>query len=374
MSKELQGELRVELPMSIRKKLEEVAKNMKLSKEKFEKLKREVEEEYLRCSFEPGEAVGIVAAQSISEPSTQMTMRTYHVAGGLGVKVTLGLPRLIEIFDARKEPKTKSMTIYMKSDYNTAEKAREFAERIIERKVWYFAKGVSVDLSTGSIEVELEDMRRAPTIAKAIKDAIKGVRVRITKNSIVVSPTGSFEVRDLQKLKRRVMELSVSGVKGIENAIIRREGKDWIIETIGSNLEEILKMKEVDEKRTLSNDLHEVYRILGIEAARNLIVSEVMKTLQQQALDVDIRHVMLVADIMTVDGIVKPIGRYGVAGSKKSVLARAAFEETIKHLIRASVKHEEDELKGIFENVMINQVIPSGTGMFDLVARKEKDK
>ena len=144
MSKELQGELRVELPMSIRKKLEEVAKNMKLSKEKFEKLKREVEEEYLRCSFEPGEAVGIVAAQSISEPSTQMTMRTYHVAGGLGVKVTLGLPRLIEIFDARKEPKTKSMTIYMKSDYNTAEKAREFAERIIERKVWYFEKGIGL--------------------------------------------------------------------------------------------------------------------------------------------------------------------------------------------------------------------------------------
>jgi len=229
-------------------------------------------------------------------------------------------------------------------------------------------------LSKGSIEVELMAMRRDYTIAKAIKDAIKGVRVRVTKNSIVVSPTGSFEVRDLQKLKRRVMELSVSGIKGIENAIIRREGKDWIIETIGSNLEEILKMKEVDEKRTLSNDLHEVYRILGIEAARNLIVSEVMKTLQQQALDVDIRHVMLVADIMTVDGIVKPIGRYGVAGSKKSVLARAAFEETIKHLIKASVKHEEDELKGIFENVMINQVIPSGTGMFDLVARKEKDK
>ena len=137
----------------------------------------------------------------------------------------------------------------------------------------------------------------------------------------------------------------------------------------------ILEREEVDTTRTISNDIHEVASVLGIEAARNLIIKEVTKTLEEQGLDVDIRHVILVADMMTVDGVVKPIGRYGVAGAKGSVLARANFEETIKHLTQAAILGEVDTLESTVENVMINQVVPIGTGMVELVySPKKKEK
>jgi DNA-directed RNA polymerase subunit A" len=139
-------------------------------------------------------------------------------------------------------------------------------------------------------------------------------------------------------------------------------------------LEKILLEKKVDERRTYSNNIHETAKILGIEAARNVIINEAIKTMQEQALDIDVRYILLVGDIMTFSGEVSSIGRYGVAGSKTSILARAAFEETIKHLVRASIRNEADNLQGIFENVMIGQVVPSGTGMFDLVAKFEEEK
>jgi len=113
---------------------------------------------------------------------------------------------------------------------------------------------------------------------------------------------------------------------------------------------------------------------LGIEAARNLIIKEAIKTLQEQGLDVDARHIILVADIMTSTGKIQSIGRYGVAGAQTSILARAAFEETVKHLVKASIRNEVDEFKGIFENVMIGQVIPAGTGMLELIASLEEEK
>lgn len=373
----MQKKLRVEyleLPKVVEESIENIAKKRKMKKEEIEKIRNETKKEYLKNVFEPGEAVGIIAAQSISEPTTQMTMRTYHIAGAVGVKVTQGLPRLIEIFDAKKEPETPMMTIYFKSKYNTAERAREFAEKIIERKIFHIAKKVSIDLTKGSVEIELTDQRKTQAVVRIIKNSIKDVKVGTKERFIVVSLKGEFGVRELQKLKRKLLELNVSGIKGIENAIVRKENGDWIVETIGSNLEEIMKLEECDERRVVTNNIHEVARVLGIEAARNLIAMESLKTMQQQALDVDIRHILLVADIMTVSGEVKPIGRYGIAGAKTSVLARAAFEETIKHLVRASLRSEEDSLAGIFENVMIGQVIPSGTGMFDLIAKIEEEK
>ena len=364
----------VELPPHLKKEIEKVAKKLNLSQEKVKKLEAEVKRIYLNSRFEPGEAIGILSAQSISEPATQMTMRTYHVAGAAGIRVTYGLPRLIEIFDAKKELESPMMTIYLKSEYNTLEKAREFAEKLIEKKVENLASNVFINLNTGSIEVELEDLRKKSKVIKVLREKLKQVRVYERGNLVVVTPKQPLEIRELQKLKRKVLEVNVSGIKGIENAIVRREGNDWVIETLGSNLKEVLKCPEVDARRVYSNNVYEVAEVFGIEAARNLIIREALKTMQEQALNVDKRHVTLVADIMTFSGRVRPIGRYGVAGSKLSVLARAAFEETIKHLVRASLRNEEERFKGIFENVMIGQVIPSGTGMFDLIASFEREE
>jgi len=120
-----------------------------------------------------------------------------------------------------------------------------------------------------------------------------------------------------------------------------------------------------------------VQEVLGVEAARATIIKQAMYTIEEQGLGIDIRYLMLLADLMTVDGGIKAIGRYGIAGQKISVLARAAFEETRKHIIRAAVRGEVDELKGVVENIMVNQVIPVGTGSYDLIGRipsKKKEK
>jgi len=364
----------ITLPQNIVNEIERIVKAKKYNKEQREKLEEEVRKEYLKSSFEPGEAFGIIAAQSISEPATQMTMRAYQLAGAAGIKVTYGLPRLIEIFDAKSEPETPTMTIFLKSEFNNQKNAAELAEDIVEKKISDIIRKISINLNEKSVEIEQEDMRTMPKVEKSIKDGIAGVKIKEKNKKIIITSNEEAGVKELQSLKDKIMGLHISGVKGIENAIVRKEEDNWLINTIGTNLEYILKMKEVDSRRTVSNNSHEVAKILGIEAARSVIINEAMNTMQEQGLDIDIRHLMLVGDIMTTTGAILSIGRYGVAGSQTSILARAAFEETIKHLVRASIRNEVDRFQGIFENVMIGQVIPSGTGMFDLIAKFEEEK
>ncbi|MBI2084257.1 MAG: DNA-directed RNA polymerase subunit A'' [Candidatus Aenigmarchaeota archaeon] len=359
------------LPSKLLEEVENVGKEMRLNAEKKQKLLEEVKKVYLQGRFEPAEGIGIIAAQSISEPATQMTMRTYHFAGTAGIRVTYGLPRLIEIFDAKKTPETPMMTIYLKRESNNATEAAKLAEFVIEKKVMNLINRISLNLNENAIEIEVSDKRRVDVMQRIIKESVKNVNVRSREDKIsVIAKTD--DVKELQKLKEKILMLSVTGVKGIKNALVRKEEDDWIINTIGTNLSDVLKIKEVDEKKTFTNDIYEIESVLGIEAARSVIIREALKTMQEQALDVDVRYVTLVADIMTFSGAVDSIGRYGVAGAKTSILARAAFEETIKHLVKASIRNEIDNLQGIFENVMVGQIVPAGTGMFDLIVRSEE--
>jgi len=140
-----------------------------------------------------------------------------------------------------------------------------------------------------------------------------------------------------------------------------------VIYTEGSNLSKILELPYVDASRTTTNSVQEIYEVLGIEAARNAIVNEAYNTLQEQGLTVDIRHIMLVSDMMTNDGDVKAIGRHGISGRKSSVLARAAFEITAHHLLRAAITGEVDYLDGVAENVIVGQPVTLGTGAVNLI-------
>jgi len=199
------------------------------------------------------------------------------------------------------------------------------------------------------------------------------IKVSHRGNKISIYPQKE-DIVSLRKIKDKILNTHVSGIKGIENVIVIKEDDDWIIQTEGSNLHDVLRVREVDIARTKTNDIHQVYEVLGIEAARNAILYESKKTLDEQGLDVDIRHLLLLADIMTIDGEIRDIGRYGVSGKKKSVLARANFEETKKHLINASFYGEHDELKGIIENIIIGQLAPIGTGMIELTVDFKKMK
>ena len=364
--------MEVELPKKVIDEIERVCKERRLNSKQKERLIEAVTEEYLRSIFEPGEAVGIVTAQSVSEPATQMTMRTYHVAGSAGVRVTLGLPRLIEIFDAKREPAVPMMTLHLHKKYNTKKDGEKVANKIIEKTLADFIDFISLDLTNRRIKFKLKELKKSEVenILSILKKKLKGFKITKRQTTVTVEAEGKeLSIKDLQRLKKRLLDLVVAGIPGVKDATVMKEGDEWVIKTIGSNLSKIKDVKEIDILRSYSNNIHEVAKTFGIEAARNLIIRETKSTMQQQHLDVDDRHIMLIADIMTFSGSVKPIGRYGVAGAKASVLTRAAFEETIKHLIRASVRGEADDFKAIFDNVMVNQQVPVGTGMFELIAR-----
>jgi DNA-directed RNA polymerase subunit A" len=184
-------------------------------------------------------------------------------------------------------------------------------------------------------------------------------------NSIVIS-SDQPSFKSLQRIVDDVQDKKIKGVDNIHRAILRKTGEEYVIYTEGSNLYRVLEVNGVDKTRTSTNAVQEIFEVLGVEAARNAIMDEAFRTLDEQGLNVDIRHIMLVADLMTNDGDVKAIGRHGISGRKSSVLARAAFEITAVHLLHAALTGEEDHLDGVAENIIVGQPVTLGTGAVNL--------
>ncbi|MDD2643428.1 MAG: DNA-directed RNA polymerase subunit A'' [Methanobacteriaceae archaeon] len=346
-----------------------------LTDKELDKLIVKVEEAYERAHVEAGEAVGTVAAQSVGEPGTQMTMRTFHYAGVAELNVTLGLPRLIEIVDARKKISTPTMDIYFEEEYNNDEEfVKKLANRIGKSTINDVIKDFNLNYAEMNVQAELdvekiqEKRLDYDDIIASIEKAFK--KVNIKDNMLTFEPSKQ-SIRELRLLSDKVRDLQVSGIKNIGKVIIRKED-EFTIHTEGSNLGQVLKIEGIDKFRTSTNDIYEIENVLGIEAARNAIIHETSRTLGEQGLSVDIRHIMLVADMMTHQGVVNSIGRHGISGEKSSVLARAAFEETSKHLLHASIRGEVDHLTGVIENIIIGQPIPLGTGSASVIMKPNK--
>ena len=367
------------LPPSLVDELKVKLKAYELTREELELVLDEVVKTYEDSLVEPGEAVGAVSAQSIGEPGTQMTLRTFHYAGVRELNVTLGLPRLIEILDARRNPSTPIMTIRLRGDAKyDKEKASEVAAKLAETTVENVTRSIDFDLISQTITIKLDpymlqDRQLTPEqVAKALEKHRVGM-VEAEEDTIIVRPTGFLDLNRFNKLRQRILNITLKGVRGLRRPVVKKEGDEWVLYFEGSNLAGVLnkadEVPEIDPTKVFTNNIHEVAAVLGIEAARNVIINETMKVLEEQGLDVDVRHVMLVADLMTATGRVRQIGRHGVSGEKDSVLARAAFEVTTKQLLEAGVKGEVDELKGVTENVVVGQIIPLGSGMIDLRMR-----
>ncbi len=326
-------------------------------------------ENYKRALVEPGEAVGIVAAQSMGEPGTQMTLRTFHYAGVREQNVTLGLPRLIEIVDARRTPSTPIMTIYLdKKNRKSKEKATEIARNIISTNVEDIAETVPyIDHEQEEVVVKLNQdaMEERGVTVEELTEALSlpNCEVKLKEGVAVIKPKKPM---DSKKLQDRIYTKHAKGVPDISRVLVTEEKGEWVIRTDGSNLPMVLDVRGVDPTRTTTNHVHEIAKTLGVEAARNATIMEAMGVLQEQGLDVDIRHVMLVSEMMTATGEVRQIGRHGISGEKASVLARAAFEITVPNIVEAAVMGESDPLKGVTENVIVGQSIPIGTGLVDL--------
>jgi DNA-directed RNA polymerase subunit A" len=360
-------------PESLKEEIKIELEKAEVNKTKAKKIVERCFQAYLANLMEPGEAAGIVAAQSIGEPGTQMTMRTFHYAGVAEIDVTLGLPRLIEILDVRKNPSTPMMTIRLLPEYaKDREKAREVANRI---EATYVRDVAEIEADIRNLRViirpDINTLERKGLSVEEFKKKIeKSLKTEVIEegNEFIIQieePSYKVLMNTFEKLK----DVVVGGIKEIRRVIIRKEDDEYVLYTEGSNLKKIMKIKGVDFTRTTTNNIYEIYGVLGIEAARNAIIKEALDTLEEQGLEVDVRHIMLVADVMTADGELKQIGRHGVAGEKQSILARAAFEMTVNNLLDAAVKGDIDYLKGITENIIVGQPIKLGTGDVELIAR-----
>ncbi|MEM2795051.1 MAG: DNA-directed RNA polymerase subunit A'', partial [Thermofilaceae archaeon] len=290
------------LPKSIADQVVKKVVESGLTEEEVRKVIDRVVLEYLKTLVEPGEAVGMVAAQSIGEPSTQMTLRTFHFAGVRELNVTLGLPRLIEIVDARKTVATPIMEVYLNNDYaKSREKALEVARELELTTIENVSKAITMDYFEYSIIIELdpemlENRGVNPEDVVKVLNRVKGKKGSIEVNNLtVVFRTGLDDAIKLRKLYDRVRGLRVKGVKGIKRAIVRYDEElgEYKIITEGSNLVAALSTEGVDHRRTVSNNIHEIAEVLGIEAARAAIVKEMTSVLEEQGLDVDIRHILL---------------------------------------------------------------------------------
>jgi DNA-directed RNA polymerase subunit A" len=361
-------------PPAVKEEIKAELEKHGLKKAQAKKVVERCFQAYLANLMEPGEAAGIVAAQSIGEPGTQMTMRTFHYAGVAEINVTLGLPRLIEILDVRKNPSTPMMTIRLLPEYaKDREKAREVANRIEATYVKDVAD-IEVDIRRFTIIVRPDHkaLERKGLSAEDLKAKIG----KALKTDVEEAEDGSFVIqitepsyKALMSAFEKLRDTVIMGLKEIKRVIIRKEDDEYVLYTEGSNLKKIMKVKGVDFTRTTTNNIYEIYEVLGIEAARNAIIKEAIETLEEQGLEVDVRHIMLVADVMTADGELRQIGRHGVAGEKQSILARAAFEMTVNNLLDAAIRGEEDYLRGITENIIVGQPIKLGTGDVELVLK-----
>lgn len=364
------------LPPSI---LEEIKRTIpgNISREKLEKVLVLVLASYEAAKVNPGECVGLISAESIGEPGTQMTLNTFHFAGVAEMNITTGLPRIIEILDIQKGIKTPLMEIFLKSSYNNIESIRKFvasiketlfAELVLEYTLSIFDRTLKIIINKDI----LDDLALSvKDLAKILKPKAKGFNLNSTDDFLFFTQKSNKpeDIKELYALKEKLRTIKVKGLKNIKQVLpVKRDG-EYIILTSGTNLKEVLELPEVDTSRTKSNDINEIYLALGIEAARQAIINEVSAVVESQGLNIDIRHLMIVADIMCSNGAVKGFTRYGVVSEKASVLARASFETPIKHLINAALEGEIDYLSSVIENVMVNQPVPLGTGLPGLVTK-----
>jgi DNA-directed RNA polymerase subunit A" len=384
-----------DLPRRLKDEVYEAIEGRDVPLEKADEIARAVESRYLETRVDPLDPVGTVSAQSIGEPGTQMTMNTFHYAGVAEIDVTQGLPRLIELVDARKTPDTPMMTVHLEDEYAVdRERAHEVVWSIEATRILALGD-VSTNVADMIVRIDLNEEtlhERWPTVedtADIVDEIASTIESKLgVETSTMVGPDGSAiefgpedpSYRDLLQQVEELRDIVFKGIDEVSRVVIRKEEiedeaiadeldaeEEFVLYTEGSAFGDALRIEGVDASRTTCNNIHEVHRELGIEAARERIIDETMNTLEEQGLDdVNVRHLMLVADIMTNRGTIESIGRHGISGNKQSVLARAAFEVTVNHLLDAAIHGEVDALDGVTENVIVGKPIKLGTGDVNL--------
>lgn len=361
---------------------------------------------YDRASVFPGEAIGPIGAQSISEPGTQMTLKTFHFAGVSSMNVTLGVPRLKEIINGSKNISTPIITAQLVQDDNKigARVVKAVIEKTTLGQVSSYIKEVyapskcyvSVELDLKAIDqlklgIDVYSVRKSilkgvtgytkPAILRSIKEC----HVKVKKGSksklriYVPEPTdkpGSAPPPiyfAMQALKNALPDVIVQGIPSVNRAVINEEDKDgqtsYHLLVEGYGLAEVMGSPGIDGRRTTTNHVIEVEQTLGVEAARTSISSEISYIMNAYGIGIDSRHLLLLSDVMTFKGEVLGITRFGVSKMRESVLMLASFEKTTDHLFDAACHGRTDAIVGVSECIIMGIPIPLGTGIFKLLKK-----
>ena len=310
---------------------------------------------YAGASIDPGTAVGAVGAQSIGEPGTQMTLKTFHFAGIASMNITLGVPRIKEIINASKNISTPVITAPLENKFSPeiakATSARiekcllgdliDYIDEVYTDSEAYLLIKVDLDhIKQRKVDLTITNIAEALLAVSALK--LKADMITIvgkTKLRVVPSTAKSTMFFALQTLRQEAPKVMVKGHKGIERCIISldKKTKEHKLMVEGTDVRAVMGTRGVAGTRVTSNHVIEVERALGIEAARNRIMYEIQYTMKEHGMTIDARHVMLLADLMTFKGEVHGITRFGIAKMKDSVFMLASFEKTADHLFEAAL-------------------------------------
>uniref|UniRef100_A0A8U7NUV3 3'-5' exoribonuclease n=1 Tax=Corvus moneduloides TaxID=1196302 RepID=A0A8U7NUV3_CORMO len=421
-----------------------MVEEFRLSGEAFDWLLGEIESKFNQAIAHPGEMVGALAAQSLGEPATQMTLNTFHYAGVSAKNVTLGVPRLKELINISKKPKTPSLTVFLLGQSaRDAERAKDILCRLEHttlRKVTantaiYYDPNpqstvVAEDQEWVNVYYEMPDFdvsRISPWLLRVELDRKHMTDRKLTMEQIAEKINagawagggvlGGFwrafeglgkslkvlegeEVVDkmdddvfLRCIESNMLtDMTLQGIEQISKVymhlpqtdnkkkiIITEDGEfkalqEWILETDGVSLMRVLSEKDVDPVRTTSNDIVEIFTVLGIEAVRKALERELYHVISFDGSYVNYRHLALLCDTMTSRGHLMAITRHGVNRQDTGPLMKCSFEETVDVLMEAAAHGESDPMKGVSENIMLGQLAPAGTGCFDLLLDAEKCK
>ena len=357
-------------------------------------------ERYEKARVEPGAAVGAIAAQSIGEPGTQMTLKTFHFAGIANLQITQGVPRMKEIINASKDISTPIITCQLYEARNVTA-ARIVKGRIEQTYVKDIAEWVSNVWSTSRMYLELkldEDLIRQLELeidADRVKKCLVGAKklqlkpedVMATRNYVRIDARPRAKVKSADEIKKdskysgasgeaetfaRALHLSrllpdvpVAGYPNAARATIKSENGQNSLLVEGYGLLNCMITDGVDGLRTTTNSIVEAREVLGIEGARQTIINEISSVMGE--MDIDPRHMQLLGDVMTYRGEVLGITRFGLSKMRDSVLQLASFEKTTDHLFEAAWHAKRDRIEGVSECIIMGQTISQGTGAFQVV-------
>lgn len=349
-------------------------------------------EKYSRAKIEPSTAVGALCAQSIGEPGTQMTLKTFHFAGVASMNITLGVPRIKEIINASRFISTPIISAPLMNDKN-ADEARgvkgriektllgevsEYIEEVFLPNSCFILVKLAMDrIKLLKLEVDVDSIRFAICSTRKLKLKPQQVTA-LSKSELCIYPSESSKSSlhyTMQQLKSDLPNVLIKGHKNVNRAIIHvdeAQGDTFKLLVEGDDLLSVMSTVGVKGTAATSNNTAEVEKVLGIEAARATIKNEINVTMKSHGMSIDTRHVMLLADLMTFKGEVLGITRFGLAKMKESVLMLASFEKTSDHLFDAALHGQTDSIDGVSECIIMGIPMSIGTGMFKLLHKPDK--